>query len=118
MPKPLDRRIRNREYDAKRKAEQPWRGLYKTAQWRALRASQLAKQPLCERCEARGKVTPATVCHHIKPHKGDSVLFWSPHNLASSCSLCHDIDEQRIERGGKARQDVGEDGWPLDGSNR
>ncbi|WP_458760534.1 hypothetical protein ACSVBT_07000 [Afipia sp. TerB] len=33
--------------------------------------------------------------------------------FASSCNDCHDIDEQRIERGGRARQQVDADGWPL-----
>lgn len=114
MPKPLDRRIRNREYDAKRKQQQPWRVLYKTSHWQALRAAQLSKHPLCERCLARDKLTPATVCHHKIAHKGDTVLFWDSGNLASSCSPCHDIDEQRIERGGKARQVIGADGWPVE----
>lgn len=62
----------------------------------------------------RGTVTPATVCHHKQAHKGDEQLFWSQDNLASSCADCHDVDEQRIERGGKARANIGADGWPLE----
>ena len=114
MPKPLERRQRNREYDVKREAEHPWRAWYKTGRWRALRAAQLAQQPLCERCQSRGILTPATVCHHKKAHKGDLVLFWDPMNLGSSCADCHDVDEQRVERGGRARQTVGADGWPVE----
>lgn len=113
MSKPLDRLERNREYDAKRRAERPWRSWYSTARWRAMRAAQLASQPLCERCKARGVLQPATVAHHIKAHKGDEALFWDAANLSSSCADCHDVDEQRIERGGRARQTVGEDGWPI-----
>jgi 5-methylcytosine-specific restriction endonuclease McrA len=114
VPKPLDRRQRNREYDARRRTERPWRAWYSTARWRALRATQLASQPLYERCKARGVIRPATVAHHITAHKGDEVLFWDTANLASSCADCHDTDEQRIERGGRARQTVGPDGWPVD----
>ncbi|MGX9390525.1 HNH endonuclease [Nitrobacteraceae bacterium UC4449_H16] len=113
VPKPLDRRQRNREYDARRRQEKPWRRLYSTQRWQALRLSQLIRKPLCERCEGRGRITPATVCHHIKAHRGDEVLFFDPDNLSSSCADCHDVDEQRIERGGRARQQVDADGWPV-----
>lgn len=113
MPKPLERRQRNREHDAKRRAEKPWRKLYSTKRWLDLRGNQLASRPLCERCEGRGLVTPATVAHHKIAHKGDEALFFDPNNLASSCADCHDVDEQRVERGGKARQMVGPDGWPV-----
>lgn len=114
MPKPLERRERNRESDARRKTENPWRAWYGLARWQRLREAQKRKQPICERCAERGVVTPATVAHHKVPHKGDPSLFWDHDNLASSCAPCHDIDEQRIERGGRARQDVGPDGWPID----
>lgn len=112
MPKPLDRRQRNREHDANRKIRHEYRAWYKTARWRAIRMTQLTAFPLCERCESRGVVTEATVCHHTTAHKGDPVIFWGG-PFASSCADCHDVDEQRIERGGKARCDVAEDGWPL-----
>lgn len=112
LPKPLDRRLRNREYDERRRQEKPWRKLYATARWAALRAGQLLSQPLCERCGERNMVVAATVVHHREPHKGDPALFFDAGNLASSCKRCHDIDEQRIERGGKARQIIGDDGWP------
>ncbi|MBR1230221.1 HNH endonuclease [Bradyrhizobium sp. AUGA SZCCT0176] len=114
LPKPLERRQRNREYDTKRKAENPWRAWYGTARWQALRAAQLAKQPLCQRCASRDRIVAASVAHHTTPHKGDPVLFWDPKNLSSSCADCHDVDEQRIERGGKARQTIDDDGWPVE----
>lgn len=104
----------SREYELRRRATKPWRKWYTTPQWQSLRANQLSKQPLCERCLSRGIVTRATVAHHIEPHKGNPTLFYNPANLASSCKSCHDIDEQRIEKGGKARQQPGPDGWPLD----
>lgn len=112
MPKPLDRRLRNREHDAKRRKEQPWRAWYKTGRWRATRADQLLKQPLCERCLARGQITAATVCHHLNDDKGTIEKFFAG-PFGSSCADCHDVDEQRIERGGRARQQVGADGWPV-----
>jgi 5-methylcytosine-specific restriction protein A len=114
MPKPLDVKQRNREHDARRRTAQPWRALYKTARWLHLREAQLRDEPLCQRCKARGVVREATVVHHKEAHKGDPVLFFDAGNLASSCKPCHDRDEQAIERGGRARQTVGPDGWPID----
>jgi 5-methylcytosine-specific restriction protein A len=114
LPKPLGRKERNRESDARRRQDKPWRKWYSTARWLAARLAQLRKQPLCERCLKRGVIRAATVVHHTTTHKGDAELFWDASKYASSCADCHDVDEQRIERGGRARQDVGDDGWPLD----
>lgn len=114
MGKPLDVRQRNREHDTRRRQDNTWRAWYGTARWQALRLGQLRKQPLCQRCAGRGMVVEATVAHHTTPHKGDAVLFWDANNLASSCAPCHDIDEQRIERGRAPRQSIDADGWPID----
>lgn len=113
MPKPLSKRLTNREHNARRRKEQPWQGWYNTKRWRGLRSIQLAVQPLCERCQNQGRITPATVCHHTIAHKGDPALFWSG-PFASSCTDCHDIDEQRIEGGSTPRQVLADDGWPID----
>jgi 5-methylcytosine-specific restriction endonuclease McrA len=59
---------------------------------------QLSKQPLCERCEAKGRVEAATVVNHRKRHRGDLVLFFDPANHESTCKRCHDRDIQREER--------------------
>lgn len=86
---------------------------YKSRTWRHLRASHLSREPLCRRCRAEGRLTAATVVHHLTAHKGDWHLFTDPGNLASSCKRCHDATEQSIEARGYDRQ-VGEDGWPAD----
>lgn len=112
MPKPINKRERDRDHDRRRREQKPWRALYSTARWKACRADQLQRQPLCERCMSRGIVTPATVAHHTIRHNGDEELFFNG-PLASSCSDCHDIDEQRIEHGGRPRQAVDADGWPI-----
>ena len=52
---------------------------------------------LCVFCAAKGLVTAATVVDHIKPHRGDDVLFWDETNWQSLCSSCHSGDKQRIE---------------------
>jgi len=64
-------------------------------------------------CLGRGIRIIATICNHAERHNGDPVKFWSgPFN--SMCKGCHDSDQQRIERGGRARHVVGSDGWPVE----
>ena len=53
------------------------------------------------------------VVDHIRPHKGDEVLFFDPANLQAICKECHDSRKQLIERHG-FDPTVGEDGWPID----
>ena len=52
---------------------------------------------LCLFCRAKGLVTQATVVDHIKPHRGNEVLFWDETNWQPLCSSCHSSDKQRIE---------------------
>jgi 5-methylcytosine-specific restriction endonuclease McrA len=66
-------------------------------------------------CSKEGRVTEAKVVDHIIPHKGDLTLLWdSQNNWQALCTTHHNSDKQRIERGGKPRQTVGEDGWPVE----
>lgn len=46
-----------------------------------------------------GEVVPATIAHHVEPHKGNEELFFHG-ALASSCKPCHDKIEQSIEKQG------------------
>lgn len=90
-----------------------YRPLYNTRRWRRVRQDQLAKQPLCERCLAKGRVVPATVCHHVDPKtKADPATFYAG-PFASLCADCHDGPVQSTERRGYSSE-VGEDGWPAD----
>jgi hypothetical protein len=73
--------------------------MYKTAAWRRRRAQQLAEQPLCERCLAKGLTVIATVAHHVVRHDGDWDSFING-KLASSCAPCHDVVERGIEERG------------------
>jgi len=89
-----------------------WRKLYHTARWQSLRSWQLNRQPLCERCKAKGITAAATVCNHRIPHKGDPALFYDPDNLEPLCAPCHDGPVQSEERLGYSKE-VGLDGWPI-----
>ena len=90
-----------------------WHHLYRTAAWKRLRQAQLSAEPLCRFCLITEDVTEATVCDHIKPHKGDLDLFYDPRNLQSLCKHHHDSAKQSIERGKKiVTYDL--DGYPIE----
>ena len=61
---------------------------YRSTAWRKLRAEQLRRQPLCERCLAQGRHIPARVVDHIRPvNQGGAPLDLE--NLQSLCAACH-----------------------------
>ena len=53
------------------------------SRWRKARERYLKAYPLCVLCEREGKLTPANVVDHIKPHKGNKELFWDESNWQS-----------------------------------
>ncbi|MFZ1428552.1 MAG: HNH endonuclease signature motif containing protein [Geminicoccaceae bacterium] len=91
--------------------------LYNNNRWRRLRAAHLAAHPFCAMCRKQGRVTPATVADHVKPHRGDPTLFWDPANLASLCQTHHSAAKQREERTG-ITPGYDADGMPLDPEHR
>ena len=94
--RPRSTRRPDADYEARRR-QVSWRGWYKLARWREIRAAQLAVEPLCRSCAARGRVTPASVCDHVVPHRGDAALFWGG-PFQSLCTTCHSAEKQRQER--------------------
>ncbi|NGN45169.1 HNH endonuclease [Mesorhizobium sp. CGMCC 1.15528] len=91
-------------------AYRPWYGL---KIWKNARQTQLALQPLCERCLQSETVTEATVVNHRQPHKGDWSLFIDPDNHESLCAPHHDALVQKEEaRGYAIGADI--DGRPID----
>lgn len=75
----------------------PWHGWYKLARWLRIRDKQLADEPLCRMCLAEGRVTPATVCDHVEPHRGDPIKFWAG-PFQSLCGSHHSRDKQGEEQ--------------------
>lgn len=62
---------------------------YKSKLWRSTRAVKLRKNPLCEVCEASGRVEPATQVHHVKARLSRPDLAYEMSNLQSICATCH-----------------------------
>jgi len=96
--------------------QKAWKHLYNTALWKALRLQQLKKSPICGYCDSQGRVTIANIVDHIKPHKGDEILFYKPSNLQSMCKQHHDSTKAREEHSGVT---LGGDkqGIPIDPSH-
>ena len=62
---------------------------YAGTKWRACRAAQLMRSPLCERCLARGETVEATEVHHKWDRKDAPWLAYDEGNLESLCKPCH-----------------------------
>lgn len=65
--------------------------------WRKARERYLFKNPCCVECEREGFVEPAKEVDHIKPHRGDQVLFWDESNWQSLCKRHHSAKTARGE---------------------
>ena len=82
--------------------------LIHTERWLQLRKAKLTAQPVCERCEAQGILTPATEVHHVTPvedgltYSAKVRLMYDPHNLRALCHACHVQTHIELGRGGKA----------------
>lgn len=68
----------------------------------------LTAHPLCEKCEAEGKVTVAEEVHHKVPVESASTfrekerLMFSRTNLEALCRVCHVERHIALGRSGKA----------------
>ena len=57
------------------------------ATWRRIRAAYVAKHPLCEKCWAKGMITPVQEVHHIVPLSQGGTH--GDDNLMALCKACH-----------------------------
>lgn len=62
---------------------------YKGKLWRSTRAVKLRRNPLCEHCEAAGRVTQATQVHHVLERLERPDLAHDLSNLEALCASCH-----------------------------
>ncbi len=89
-----------------------WYGL---GRWKARAKNQMLLHPLCAHCLEKGRVVPAVISDHKKPHRGDWNEFWLG-ELQSLCRNCHESGKKTQEFRGY-RTDIGIDGFPLDTKN-
>ncbi len=69
------------------------------ARWEKERTKFLDENPLCADHRKRGLIEAATVVDHIRPHKGDKVLFWDKNNWQPLCKSCHDRKTATEDKG-------------------
>ena len=70
------------------------RTFYASTAWRAVRETFLRAHPLCCRCGAEARLTPARVVDHVTPIKDGGARFeWS--NLQALCVPCHNAKTAR-----------------------
>lgn len=82
-----------------RMPEPPWKRWYKTARWQALRLAVFLRDLYtCRKCGGIESDTSLLVCDHIRPHRGDVLLFWDENNLQTLCKRCHDRFKQAEEQ--------------------
>ena len=62
---------------------------YCSRPWRVVRRLKLDLNPLCEECEAKGLIEPATQVHHVKERRDYPELALDLDNLQSLCLACH-----------------------------
>ena len=88
---------------------------YKGTVWQSTRAAYLASVGwLCERCAARGELTPAEIVHHrvyLTPaniHDPAIALGWE--NLEALCQACHNREHFGEADNGQKVYRIGSDG--------
>ena len=87
--------------------DERYRRLINSTAWRALRNTMIAARPLCEDCQGRGMLTPATEVHHIIPvetgrdYAEMHRLAYSTANLACLCRSCHRQRHLELRKGSR-----------------
>jgi 5-methylcytosine-specific restriction enzyme A len=85
---------------------EPWRKLYCSARWKALKEEVLLRDGwICQQIGVLlNKKFPhpdSPVVDHKIPHRGDLDLFWDIDNLQAVAKHWHDSEKQRQERAGE-----------------
>ena len=95
-----------------RERSKDYRRWITSRRWGQLRRQKLTQSPLCQRCQALGRLTSASEVHHIRPVE-DGVnrmeqeqLMFSPNNLMALCHQCH--VEIHVELGRGSRRQAAE----------
>jgi 5-methylcytosine-specific restriction protein A len=75
--------------------------VYDLREWRRVRLEQLAREPFCRECRARGSYVPAQHVDHIVSIESGGAWF-DADNLQSLCAPCHSV-KTRADEGATTR---------------
>ena len=87
--------------------DKDYQRLINTSQWLRLRRDTLTAHPLCQRCQAEGKITAATEVHHVRPveeainYAGKRRRMYDPAHLRALCHDCHVRTHTEAGRSGR-----------------
>ena len=62
---------------------------YQSKEWRILRRFMLSKEPLCDHCLNKDRITPASEVHHKRDIQYAPQLRLDVNNLTTLCKECH-----------------------------
>ena len=86
-----------KQIERKPRGKTPFDSFYSSRRWQRLRSAYRKRNPLCEDCRAKGKITAAKMVHHIVAlDDGGSKTNWN--NLRSLCNDCHESKHERFKR--------------------
>lgn len=88
--KVLKPKQKQRETELKGRTEASRSGFYQTNAWKILREQRRINNPLCQGCEAEGRIRPMTTVDHIEPVDERPDLALDYDNTQSLCNYCHD----------------------------
>jgi 5-methylcytosine-specific restriction protein A len=71
------------------------KNFYSSKAWRTLRAQKLARNPLCEMCDAKGNTTAAVMVHHKDEIATGGKKLPGLDELQSLCAACHNEEHLR-----------------------
>lgn len=90
--------------DAMRKEQDRRRGTAASrgydSRWAKASLSFRKRNPLCQYCEMEGRVTATDLVDHLYPHRTYDGVFWLKHWWVASCTECHSVMKQGVERKG------------------
>ena len=97
----------SRAHDRFRNSNDPFRALYFTARWYAVRLRVRLRDKLCKHCGNRAirvidHIVPARI--YVARHDGDVEYFYDESNLQGLCKRCHDRKTATKDRALLAKQ--------------
>lgn len=87
--------------------DREYQRLINTGKWLKLRRAVLTAHPICQKCEAEGRLRAATEVHHVRPveeaftHAERVQRMYDVHNLRALCHECHVSTHTELGRSGK-----------------
>ena len=82
----------------------------------AQRTRRLMAHPLCATCYDAGRIVPTDEIDHVVPLSRGGTD--DDDNVQGLCAACHRAKSAGEQPARRIGQSIGEDGWPIDGTDR